>query len=136
MAYPTDQREMLVVAGANLNGTGVKGRLVAGRYGFVLEGVSVVIETVPADAATLTLQRRPVAGVAANEVTIDTVELTTSHTAGKVVYLDGLDTTIGPGEDVAFNLTGDAASGAATIKAVVRELRDAAANDTSLVATT
>lgn len=136
MAYDWAQEDVQVALGADISSTGIEGRLVAGRYGFILRGAAVVIETAVADAATITIQRRPVAGAAANQVTVDTIEIATTHEAGEVVYLDGLNTKISPGEDLVFDVTGAGASGVASITATIERLRDAAGNDTSLVATT
>lgn len=136
MAYVDGIRETIVVQAANIATTGVKGRLSAGRFGFRLVGASVTIETAVADAAQITIKRRPTAGSTSGNVSIDTLEIPTSAPAGRVIYLDGLSTRVYPGEDLAFDVTDAGASGVVTIKATIDEDYDAPLNSTNLQATT
>lgn len=50
-------------------------------------------------------KRRPTAGSATGEVTIATLNLTTAHTQGKVVYSNGLDVDLSPGDEVVVEVT-------------------------------
>lgn len=133
MAYDWSQRRVQVALAASTASGAVIGRLVPGRNPFRIRSAALTIETAVADEATITIQRRPVAGAAANEVTIDTIVVGTGHAAGTVVYVDGLNTRISPGEDLAFTVTGTGASGVVSITATIEEENEAAANDASLV---
>ena len=105
----TDQKIVEYVApSATGNGeaTGIEARYAVGLFPLILRRVGIILEQEAATgtSAVATIQRRPVAGVAANEVTIDTITVP-ANAAGDVFYVDGLDTEIGPGEDVVIDIT-------------------------------
>lgn len=108
MSYDHQKIEVYVSPSATGNGeaTGIEARYAVGLTPLILRRVGVILEQEDATgtSAVLTIQRRPVAGVAANEVTIDTITVP-ANAAGDVFYVDGLDTKLSPGEDVVVDVT-------------------------------
>jgi hypothetical protein len=93
-------------ATGNGEATGIEARHAVGLVPLILRRVSVILEQEAATgtSAVITIQRRPIAGVAANQVTIDTITVPAAA-AGQIYYVDGLDTKINPGEDVVADVT-------------------------------
>lgn len=108
MSYNHQKIEVYVAPSATGNGeaTGIEARYAIGLVPMTLRRVAVILEQEAATgtSAVITIQRRPVAGVAANEVTIDTITVV-ADSAGDVYYVDGLNTDFAPGEDVVADVT-------------------------------
>lgn len=106
--YDHQKVQVYVPPSATGNGeaTGIEARHAVGLTPMILRRVGVILEQEAATgtSAVITIQRRPVAGVAANEVTIDTITVP-ANAAGDVFYVDGLDTRVDPGEDVVADVT-------------------------------
>lgn len=87
-----------------------------GYHSFHLQAVAAVVTTTLDTAdAVLTITRRVTAGSNTNEVTIDTLTVPNTTAAGQVVYVDGLDTIIAPGEEIEIAGDGGSTAGVAHI---------------------
>jgi hypothetical protein len=103
MSYDHQKFHVYIAPSATGNGeaTGIEARHAVGLIPLILRRVGVILEQEAATgtSAVITIQRRPVAGVAANQVTVDTITVP-ANAAGDVFYVDGLNTRLDPGEDV------------------------------------
>lgn len=96
----------------------------------VLRAVAIVITTTTSVAANVfTINHRDPAGGAATVV--DTVTVPSGTTAGSVIYLDGLDQLVKPGEDIQI-VGDDGATGAGVITAFFEPAWDTPANNTNM----
>lgn len=137
MAYHDQQREEVLARAASTASAAVVGRLSPGYFGFNLRAVAMVFTTTVDDSGTLTIKRRPTAGSASGEVTIDTLEFdTTNGVQGKVLYLDGLNTKFIPGEELVLEITATGASGVCDLIAVVDQFAVAPAGNADMAETT
>lgn len=84
-------------AGHVITSTGVIATWGPGYMKAVIRAAGVIVHTVPGDAATIAVEYGTAAFTPDSGGTdIDTLALATTHTAGKSVYVTGLNTTISP----------------------------------------
>jgi hypothetical protein len=121
-------------AGHVITGTGVIATWGPGFLKAIVRAAGVIVHTVPGDAATVVVEYGTAAFTPDSGGTdIDTLSLTTSHTAGKSVYVDGLSTVISPGQVVCFTVTEAAASGSVIPWLLVEYVPEIPANHTNMV---
>lgn len=138
MSYTSGhQREMSIATGASTASLAVIGLFTPGYFKARLTAVALVFTTAAAAAGILLVKRRPTPGSTSGESTVATINFDgTSGAAGKIVYKDGLDVTVSPGEQLAFEITDVAAAGVVEIKAIISDNYEVPANNTDMGATT
>jgi hypothetical protein len=112
----THQKEYHRANAVALQGTGVKTTFSPGVRPFKLRSVAVVVtlqNTVT--PPVLTIKRRPTAGSATGEVTVTTLTVPLARLPGEIVYKNGLDETVSPGEQLVADLTTASTAGAGDI---------------------
>ena len=92
-----------------------------------------LVSTVMDGAATVILRRRPIFGVAANEVTLATLIIPTLTAVGQVVFKDFNEVELSPGEELIYEVTSQATSGGALYDVDAENDPEAPANDASMV---
>jgi hypothetical protein len=107
MAYPHSKYEVMVVKDAALDSTGDKGDWAPGYVPHVIRAVAVVVTNTIGAAGVVKFDKRPTAGsdTSRGDGDIAEINLATTHDAGEVVYVDGLDEVINPGEEVVVEVT-------------------------------
>lgn len=120
-------------AGHVITSTGVIATWGPGFLKAIVRAAGVIVHTVPGDAANILVEYGAAGTAAGGGTSIDNLVLTTSHTAGKSVYVDGLNTVISPGEVVLFNVDAVAASGSVIPFLVVDWVPEVPGNNTNMV---
>ena len=139
MAYTHSKYERVVASAAALSSTGDKGAFAPGMVPHIVRAVAAVIKTVPAAAGVLKFDKRPTAGsdTGRGDGDVAVINLATSHTAGTVVYKDGLNALIKPGEEVVAEVTtATGTGGVAEIIAYVEPSWEVPGNNTRMRPTT
>lgn len=134
MAYDWGQREESVAKAASTASAAVIGHYCPTFFPIVLRAVSMVVTTAIDDSGTLTIKKYPTAGSSASAETIDTLAFG-ALAQGSVLYLEGLDTKILPGEELVFEITATGASGVFDLGMVIDESRERPGNNADMVAT-
>ena len=136
MAYDHTQYNVVLATDIDLNSLG---QVAAWSPGLVPHRVRAVGVTVTNDigAAGEVTFEYGTAGVAAGTATdLDIINLTTAHTAGTVVYSDGLDFVLQPEQELLVNVTNvTAASDTCHAWALVEPVWEVPGNNTSMVET-
>lgn len=93
-------------AQGNGEATGVEAAVKPGLFPLTLRRVGVVLQTEAATgtSAVVTIERRPIAETAANEVTLGTITVA-AGALGQIFYSDQFNDKISPGEDVVADVT-------------------------------
>lgn len=119
--------------------TGDKAVFTPGMLPFVIRSVAVTLNASPGDAGVIKFDKRPTAGSDSGrgDGDVAVLNLATTHSAGQVIYKDGLSVRIDPGEQVVAQVT-DASAGvtAATVHMLIEYIQENPANDANMVATT
>lgn len=132
MAYTHSKYEVMIKQDAAI-ATAATFEWAPGMVPHIVRAIALVFTLAPNATDAIVVQRRPVAGAAANQVTIDTVNLVVANCgAGEVMYVTGLDTEIAPGEDLAVVLPGTSTAGTAHIIAYVEPRWETPANNTKM----
>lgn len=134
--YSNEQQDILVAAADAMLSTAASKFWAPGYSPFHLKAVAVVVTTgVTTTAAVVTITKRVTAGSNTNEVTVDTITVPVVATAplGTVVYVDGLDVTVSPGEELEFAGGGEGDAGAGHIVIFGNFLPPDPANNTDMV---
>lgn len=106
MAYTHNQFERLVANRVDL-ATDTSYFMSAGFTPFILKAAAVVVTTATASSSVIvTITRRITAGSNTGEVAVDVITVPVSTAQGSVVYVDGLDTKVSPGEELEFAVSG------------------------------
>lgn len=105
----------------------------------VIRAVSSVITTAISTTSTVVnFTKRPTAGsnsgISAGDIAI--LRHLTSYTAGKVVYKQGLSTTISPKQEVVVNVGTAGSAGAAVFSMLVETSFEVPGNNTNMVEST
>jgi hypothetical protein len=109
--YTHQMQEILLVARADLSSTGVKASWVPGVGKWRVRAVSCAIQNT-IGAAGIVRVAYGALGIATTQGTeIAEFDLTTSHTTPNVLYNDGLDVEIEPGEEIIVDVSDAAAAG-------------------------
>jgi hypothetical protein len=114
MAYTHSKYEVRAAEAAALTSTGDKGTFAPGMVPHHIRAVACVMTQVPSTAAVLKIDKRPNAGsdTGRGDGDLGVINFATSHTAGTVVYLDGLNHLLRPGEEAVARVS--TAAGGAT----------------------
>lgn len=106
MAYTHTQYEVDLVAGASFASTGDKGEYAPGYIPHIIRAVAVVCKTNPSGGGVLKLDKRPTAGSDTNRGDGDVAVVNIPDGAqGDVIYVDGLNEELKPGEEVVAQVT-------------------------------
>lgn len=127
----------LQASNLDMTSTGVKARF-AIPFKCVLIRCAVVVNAAPGDAGIVLFKKRPTLGSTSGESTAATVNLATTHTAGKVVYKD-LATLVefSEGDELVAEVTDASANvNAGGVFAIVRQVPEVIGNNTDGIATT
>lgn len=133
--------EVELAAAADLNSVAdVTGASFAPGYmSYIVRAVAVVINNDIGAAGELRIDKRPTAGsdTSRGDGDIAIITLDTVHTGGTVVYQDGLNVRLDPGEEAVAQVTNaTAASDTARIILYLEPTWERPANNTAMVATT
>ena len=133
MAYDHTQYEVQIGTDVDLNSAAQFGAWSPGLTPHILRGIAVVVTNDIGAAGEVTVEYGT-AGVAAGAgTTVDIINLTTAHTAGTVVYKDGLNQKLTPGQEVLGVVTNvTAASDTAHVILMVEPQWEQPANNTSM----
>lgn len=109
-----------------------------GYMSYIVRAVALVINNDIAAAGVVKFDKRPTAGsdTGRGDGDVAVINLATTHTGGKVVYKDGLNVRIDPGQEVVAEVTD--ATGASDTARVILYLEptwERPANNTAMVAT-
>lgn len=105
MSYSHFQTDVRVAEDASLASAAVVGTLSPGYQPVIARAAALVITTAADDDGVLTLKHRPTAGSSSGETTVDTFSYGTGNAAGSVVYVDGFEQKVAPGEELVFEVT-------------------------------
>lgn len=137
--FQSDVSRLLVADGVTLATTGNKAFFTAIVRPFKIRAVAVAINAAPGDAGVLKFDKRPTVGsdTGRGDGDVAVLNLLTTHAAGNVIYKEGLDVLINPGQQVVAEMTdASAAVTAAVISMLVEEAHERPANLTNMKATT
>jgi hypothetical protein len=114
MAYTHSQYEVMMTNEAVITSTGDKATWAPGYVPHNLRAwafLTGVVATVT--AAVLALDKQPIAGSAAGRIAsfVSPLKLAINQALGSVVYKDGMQAKISPGEQLVFNITTAATAG-------------------------
>lgn len=86
--------------------TGIKARWInAGLHPVIVNAAAYVIEVASTVTATvINVTHRPTIASASGETTLDSITVATARAIGDVVYVDGLDKKVLPGEEITFTV--------------------------------
>lgn len=135
--YDHGIREVFVTNDADLGSAGLKGTWAPGLVPHIVRAAAVVVSNAIGDAGVMRIAYGA-AGLATTQGTeIGKINLATTHTAGEVVYIEGLDEEVVPGEEVIFDLTDAcAASDAGHLILLVEPRWERPANNSNMVEST
>jgi hypothetical protein len=120
MAYPHSRALVPMTVGTatlDFTTTGDKARWSPGYLKVIIRAVAVELNAAPGDAGIVRFDKRVTFASDTGRINggVATVNLATTHAAGSVVYKDGLNATIEPGEEVVVTVT-DASAGVSGAK--------------------
>lgn len=107
MAYTHTQYEQRVVHEVSLATTGDKGKLTPGYVPLIIRAVAVVCKADPTAAGVVKIDKRPTAGsdTGRGDGDIAVINIAATHSQGDVVYKDGLNVELRPGEEAVVDVT-------------------------------
>ena len=140
MAYTDSKHEVIIAKDASLASAADVGDWAPGYVPFRVNAIALVFTTAVDNTGALKVDKRPTAGsdTSRGDGDIATLNYTTTTGAqGKVVYKEGIDTVINPGEEIVAEVT-DATptAGAAHIILYGEPVWEVPANNTDMAATT
>ncbi len=96
-----------VKVGGGLSGstTGDKANWAPGTYPHYVRSIGVVLNVDPTGSAVVALDKEPTAGSATGRTQLEVINIASTHAQGNVVYIDGLNHKILPGERVVVKVT-------------------------------
>jgi hypothetical protein len=139
MSYAHQLIEVKVAAAASLASLADIGSWGPGLVPVTIRGVALLIGSDIAAAGVVKVDKRPTFGsdTSRGDGDVATINLATTHTGGKVVYSDGLDVDINPGEEVVFEVTDVTGAGdVADLILLVEPRWEVPGNIAAMVATT
>lgn len=135
MSYTHSKYQAVVATDASLTSASDVGDWAPGYVPHRIRAVALVVTTNVDDAGVLKVDKRPTAGSGTGRGDGDVAELSyASPDQGDVIYVDGLDVVINPGEDVVAEVT-DATptTGAAHIVYYVEPVWETPANNDAMI---
>ena len=140
MSYIFSKREVLVATDQSLATATDIGDWAPGMTPWIIRAVALVFTTDVDDTGVVKVDKRPTAGSDSSrgDGDIATINYTTSNgDQGKVIYKDGLNVEIKPGEEVVFQVTDATPStGKAHLILFIEPKWELPANNTDMSATT
>ena len=133
MSYEHGRNEHTLVSDGALASLAVIGKFAPGYSPVTVRACSCIFTTGATAAGIVLFKKRPTAGSATGESTVATINFTSGTGAqGNCIYVDGLDVTISPGEELIAEVTDVSATGNATCVASVGQSWETPANNTSM----
>lgn len=136
MAYTHSKYEVFVAEDASLASAADIGDWAPGYVPHRIRAAALVLTTSPDAAGQVKVDKRPTAGSDTSRGDGDVAQLdyTTDEDAGEVVYIDGIDVTVNPGEELVFEVS-DATptAGAAHLVLYVEPMWETPANNSNMV---
>jgi hypothetical protein len=127
--YEVDVRQADGTALADMGAAAGNAVWAPGYMPHILRAVALVFTEVCDAVETVTITKRVTAGSDTDEETIDVITTTVADSAaGEVMYVDGLDVEIAPGEELQVTWTSAGSTGIAHIKAYVEPRWETPAN--------
>lgn len=108
MSYSDYQIEQMVAKDASLASAADVGDWAPGYSPVIIRAVALVFTTAVNNSGTLKVDKRPTAGSDTSRGDGDVADIdytTTTGAQGKVVYQDGIDVEVAPGEEIVFEVT-------------------------------
>jgi len=139
MAYTHTQYEVMVGKDLSLASTADVADWAPGMVPHRIRGVAVIVTNTIGATGVVKLDKRTASGddTGRGDGDVCTINLATTHDAGKVVYKTGLNVEILPGQEVVVQVTDACASGdTAHVVMMVEPRWDQPANNTKMIETT
>lgn len=133
----THKYEVEIGKGLDISSTGDKANWAPGITAHVIRAVAVKITNDIGATGTINFDKRITFGTDTGRVdnVISAINLTTAHTGGKVVYRDGLNVTLKPGEQLVAAADDAAAAGdLCDISIWIEPVWENPSNNTAMVA--
>lgn len=120
MAYPHSKYEVKLKSAADLNSVADIAAWGPGYVPHRIHAVALVINNVIAAAGVVKFDKRPTAGsdTGRGDGDVAIINLATSHDGGEVVYKDGLNVILNPGQEVVAEVT-DATGASDTAEVII-----------------
>lgn len=137
MAYAHTQYEVLLTNAAAVSTTGDKATWVPGYVPSLIRAWAYVVTTAFSAVAKLDLDKQPTSGSATGRVAdfVSPLNIPNPTAQGKVVYKDGLQAKVNPGEQIVFNVTTAAAAGAGSAVMMVEPTWEMPGNNSNMILT-
>lgn len=136
MAYTTEWNEIVVADAADCTSTGEKGDFTPGLNPCTVRAAAAIVEVASATStdAVITLYKNTAGTTTTtNRTTIDTITIPGATAAGQVIYVDGLDVDVDPGEEVQATVTTAATTnGTNTVVLDISPSRERPANNSDM----
>lgn len=139
MAYAHTQYEVLLTNAAAISSTGDKASWFPGYVRHVLRAWFAVVTTaLAAETGKLDMDKQITAGSATGRIAdfVSPLNLPASTAQGKVIYKDGLQSNVSPGEALVYNVTDAMATGNVSVGIFVEPNWEVPANNTNMALTT
>lgn len=138
MAYTHSQYEVLMTNVAVITSTGDKAQWVPGYVPHVIRAwafICTVLTTVT--QAVLDLDKQPTAGSATGRIAdyVSPLKIPIGTAQGKVIYKDGLQAKVSPGEQIVYNITTAASAGSGSVSLFVEPTWEVPANNVNMALT-
>lgn len=109
MSYSHFQTDQRLAEDASLASAAVIGTLSPGYQPVIARAAALVVTTALDNAGVVTIKHRPTAGSSSGETTVDTISYDNAAgigaAAGDVIYVDGFEQKVAPGEELVFEVT-------------------------------
>jgi len=136
MAYTEEFNEIRIVDGGDCTSTGEKGDFNPGLNPVTIRRAAAIVEVASATttACVITLYKNTAGTTTTtNRTTIDTITIPGATAAGQVLYVDGLDVDVDPGEEVqAVVTTAATTTGTNAVVLGISPGREVPGNNTSM----
>lgn len=137
MAYTHSKYEVVVATDASLASAADIGDWAPGYVPHYIRAAALVLTTSPDDAGQVKVDKRPTSGsdTSRGDGDVAQIDYTTDEDQGEVVYIDGIDIKVSPGEEVVFEVS-DATptAGAAHLILYVEPSWEIPGNNSSMIA--
>lgn len=136
MSYVTEYNEVEVFSGGDCTSTGEKGDFLPGLAPVVVRKAAAIVEVASATTTdcVITLYRNTAGTTTTtNRTTIDTITIPGATAAGQVLYVEDLNVTIQPGQEVqGVCTTAATTTGTNALTIWVDPVAEQPANDTTM----
>lgn len=138
MAYTHSQYEVMMSNVAVVTSTGDKNQWGPGYVPHVLRAWAFLVTTQPTvTAPQLDLDKQPTAGSASGRIAdfVSPLKVPVTTVQGKIVYKDGIQAKVSPGEQLIYNITTAATAGAGSVIIFVEPTWETPGNNVNMVLT-